>query len=86
MHMYMYMYIRENLLELKIQQCKKRANITKTRTGEPIIANGACTGLERGLNGNGRPVERSVYGKFFLTRTVHVYKREKEREKEFKEK
>ena len=45
--------------------------------GEPIIANGARMGAERGvnggLNGNGRPVERSIYGKFFLTRTIHVH-------------
>ena len=30
------------------------------------------TGFERVLNGNGRTVERPVYGNFFLTRTVHV--------------
>ena len=34
-------------------------------------AHGICTGFERDLNGNGRTVERPVYGKFFFTRTVH---------------
>ena len=43
------------------------------QTGDERTLNGCRTDIERERNGNGWSVERAVYGKFFLTCTVHVH-------------